>query len=166
MKKFIISAFFFFLFCSPFFPAHSVSRSNLLISQEDSLFDDSDLADIEGSDNEDQLDEEFKSFGEGEIADNFEEEDFEVMDEEEEAKQSEELGKEDEELEDDFNKDDYEEISDKPGYEIISDSELEMEFEEGDSVSEGPSVADEDSDLKGLETESDPGIGCKGRCCF
>lgn len=146
--------FIFFISFGSFSLSLPLLKQSLLIAQEegeegdDSLFDDSDLADIEGLDptNEDQeLEDEFESFEE-ESDENFEEGDFEAVEEETEE---EDQTSEDEGGGDDFEREDYEEISDRPGYEIISDEELEKEFEEdsveetAESPAEDPKTADE-----------------------
>ena len=130
---------FFFIFFSHFSLSFSLSENGFLIAQEQSFFDDSDLAEIEGDDIDEkdkELEEEFESFVGDEVKDNFDEGDFEVIDGtedflEEKGADSKEEKNQDALQEDDFDKSDYEIISDKPGYEVISDEELEREFEEG-----------------------------------
>ena len=122
------------------------------------MFDDSDLADIEGSEEDEEdsdLEEEFESLESEENEGNFEEEDFEVVDEEEDSEEESEEESEDEDVEDDdFDKEDYEIISDKKGYEVISDEELEQEFEEEtaeEESSEAEEFFEEDEDIEGGE---------------
>ncbi len=113
------------------------------MAQEESLFDDKDLADIEGGA---EPAEETDSFKEG---DNFDEEDFEVVDEEGESagdEDSEEAESEDSE-EAQFDVGDYEIISDRPDYEVSSDEELEREFKE-DSAEGQKDSAGEDLDAE------------------
>lgn len=125
-----------FIFFSSFSLSLSLSQNKILIAQDESLFDDSDLADIESGTDDESLEDEFESGGDP-VVDNFNEEDFEVFDEEAEEEEDVEEEKEektDEELEEELeeealDKEDYEIISDRPDYEVISDEELEEEFE-------------------------------------
>ena len=134
----IFFLFFFFIFSSYFSLSFSLSENDFLIAQDQSFFDDSDLAEIEGDDineKDQELEDEFESFTGEEVKDNFDEGDFEVIDETgnfAEGKGADSKKEENEDLQkkDDFDEDDYEVISDKPGYEVISDEELEREFEE------------------------------------
>ncbi len=134
-------------------------------AQDEPLFDDSDLVDIEGAkdepDEDQQLEEDFNSL-EGEPADdNFDEEDFEVIDEDEEENMEEDslddVEKDIKEEEESFDKEDYEIISDRPDYEAISDEELEMEFEGQGSKQESEGDLSDPADEEGLEGDlSDP----------
>ena len=143
----------------------SIANSYELIAQTDSVFDDSDLADIEGldgSDEDSELEEEFGDLSDDPSESNFESEDFELMDEDvQEDLEDSEDKEEDVMLEDDFDKRDYEVLSDKPGYEIITDEELEKEFseEEEEEFSEKNIESEEDStdseDVKSDEVPTD-----------
>ena len=121
------------------------------LAQSDSVFDDSDLADIEGLDGRDEdseLEDEFGDLSDETIIDNFSADDFEQVEDSAPEDTTDPKDIEDEiGLEDDFDKDDYEELSDRPGYEVITDEELEKEFLEGD---DDESSEDEDS----LDSES------------
>ena len=129
--------------------------------EESSIFNESDLADIEGGDTkepeEDLLEKEFESLDQDESDNNFDPQDFELEpDLEEDSLEPQDNEEELKEL-DGSNKDDYEIISDREGYEIISDEELETEFEEStedtDDEASGD-IDDEDSiegDLQDLE---------------
>ncbi|MCZ0931835.1 MAG: secretin and TonB N-terminal domain-containing protein [Oligoflexia bacterium] len=137
----------------------SIANSYALIAQTDSVFDDSDLADIEGldgSDEDSELEEEFGDLSDDSVEDNFEAEDFEVLEEESQEEPADSKDKEDDVmLEDDFDKDDYEVLSDKPGYEIITDEELEKEFSDEDddeSSEEDEESEDEPSDSEDMES--------------
>ena len=109
-----------------------IANSFQFIAQSDSVFDDSDLEDIEGLDGREEdseLEEEFGDFTDEEsIEDNFELGDFEMVDPDNQEDSAETENIESEIPTDDFDKDDYEILSDKPGYEIITDEELEQEF--------------------------------------
>ena len=120
--------FLFLFFFTPVSLASSLFKNRLVIAQDKPVFDDSDLADIEGSDIDEDLEEQFDTFDEEEEEDNFDEEDFEVIDEEEEEEDENE--EEEEEVPD---PDELELISDRPGYEVISDKELEEEFDDEDT---------------------------------
>ena len=132
-----------FIFFSP------LSVSLPIVAQNDSLFDDSDLADIEGFDSEDEdqeLEDEFESVEDESYEDNFDEDDFETFEEEEiEEKEITDAESEEEKM-DDFDKKDYEIISDRPDYEVISDEELEKEFEEEEGLEEKESESGLKSD--------------------
>ena len=154
----------------------STVYSYQILAQSDSIFDDSDLEDIEGLDGREEdsvLEEEFGDLSDEPVIDNFEVDDFEVVDEVDEEDEKEEDGKDSEGVidesieEDDFNKEDYEEISDRPDYEVVTDEELEQEFldvdgesdsdtsNESDNLDIDEDLIDEDSDsYKGNEGDS------------
>ena len=128
---------------------------SFLIAEEDSIFDESDLIDIESGseadlENEDDiLEQEFNTIEEDKSETNFDPKDFEEIETDTESEEDE-ITEEDLENED-FNELDYEIISDKPGYEILSDEELEKEFE-----MEGSDEGDfKDGDIKNLEEIED-----------
>ena len=121
-----------------------IAKGYELLAQSDSVFDDSDLADIEGLDGRDEnseLEDEFGDLSATPAEGNFDVKDFDVVEEE-----PEENGSDSQEIslpEDNFDKEDYELLSDKPGYEVITDEELEKEFSE---IDEESSLNDEDSE--------------------
>ena len=132
--------FFIFLFFSSF--SYSLISTKHFIAQDDSFFDDSDLADIESADSDDALEQEFDTFSEDD--DNFDKEEFEELEEEQEDEEDQEgegIG-DSEDKEEEFDKGNYEVISDKPGYEVVTDEEIEREFEEGSSGEEEPVIED------------------------
>ena len=153
--------FFAFLFYIPF--SFSLKQKNLFIAQEGSFFDDSDLVDIEGSDQDDILEKEFDTFDKEEVEDNFDKEEFEE-EYEEEIDDSDTSEEDDlEEVEDeDFNEKDYEILSDKPSYEVVTDEDIEREFEEGSSSEniESPEFEDTEDieEVEDLESEDEEGI--------
>ena len=134
----------------------SIAGGYELLAQSDSVFDDSDLADIEGLDGGDEdseLEEEFGDLSDDSIEENFELDDFEMLEEEApESKEEEEIKSEETMPEDDFDKEDYEVLSDRPGYEIITDEELEKEFSDIDN---GEEPLNEDEGLEGESTKSE-----------
>ena len=143
-----------FLFQFPVFASYK------LIAESEPVFDDSDLADIEGLDNREEdveLEEEFGDLSDEPIEDNFELDDFEMVEPEgeEDEEKSEETKGEEEFLEDDFDKLDYEVLSDKPGYEIITDEELEKEFSDADMSSTEKEDEELDEELNDLSTDSE-----------
>ena len=132
-----------------------LASSYELVAQTDSVFDASELEGIEGLDDNDEdseLEDEFGDLSGESGEDNFDAEDFEIIEEDLSDFQSEDKTDSkvlEEALEEDFDKDDYEELSDKPGYEVISDEELEKEFlEEEDKELE-------DEEDRELEDEED-----------
>ena len=126
-------------------PALTAKNSQrLLLAQDDTLFDDSDLEDIEGTDLDEDLDDEFSEFDEKSAQSNFVEEDFEIIEEEEE-----EPGDSSSIEDEGPYEDDYELISEDPDYEIISDAEIEGEFEEG--------AGEPSADEEGFDSQSDEG---------
>ena len=143
LKKILLILF--FLFQLP------IANSQLFIAQSDSVFDESDLADIEGLDIRDEDSELEEEFGDstGE-PDNFELEDFEMIDtggeDQEDSSDTKNIKSEEDMLTDDFNKDDYELLSDKPGYEIITDEELEQEFSDMEASSDESEEDDENAE--------------------
>ena len=160
MIKNILFAFI-FLFQFP------IAGSYEIVAQSDSVFDDSDLADIEGLDGRDEdseLEDEFGDLSDEPAIDNFEADDFEQIEDEVSENKTDSKDVTDEAMsEDDFDKGDYEEISDRPGYEIITDEELEKEFLEGDEeLSEGDTALEsessdneEDSEMESTEEDSE-----------
>ena len=132
-----------------------------LAQDESSIFDESDLADIEGDDSneieDDLLEQEFDNLEEDESTNNFDPKDFELLDEDEGMESDEsETFKEEKNLEtlDGANKEDYEIISDKEGYEIITDEELEAEFEGDESLLDNSKESKEsEEDLESLSDE-------------
>ncbi|MCY4321240.1 MAG: secretin and TonB N-terminal domain-containing protein, partial [Bdellovibrionaceae bacterium] len=141
---------FIFLF---YFP---IAHSYKIIAQSDSVFDATDLADIEGLDREDDqdLEEEFGDLSDETVIDNFEVDDFEEENEEDNMAN---LTDESDENEESFNEDDdYEEISDRPGYELYTDEELDQEFSDEDG--DGDTVSDEIDTDEDLDEEFDIGL--------
>ncbi len=171
-----------------FFSSFSLSlpefelKKGLFLAQSEPLFDDSDLADIEGSDVDEDLEDDFDTFEEEGANRNFDEEDFEIVEEEEDEDSEfaedveeeededsefaedveEEEGDNDKLVEGDFNNEDYEIISDKPGYEVVSDEDIEQEFTDDVIADEEledvdlDSIADEeleDADLDSIADE-------------
>ena len=132
-------------------PKRQKNIKSFLIAEEDSIFDESDLIDIESGseadlENEDDiLEQEFNTIEEDESETNFDPKDFEEIETDTESEEDK-ITEGDSENED-FNELDYEIISDKPGYEILSDEELEKEFEREES-DEGDF---EDGDIEDLE---------------
>ena len=132
------------------------AASPVIIAQTDSVFDDSDLADIEGlgGDDEDSvLEEEFDDLSDDLGADNFDVDDFEMV--EPDQKEDEDTTAEESEediLEDDFDKSDYEILSDRPGYEVVTDEDLEKEFSD---YKEEEEVEDEIEDMDKEEDETE-----------
>ena len=136
------------------------NRSSFIkLAEEDSIFDESDLIDIESGNeadlqNEDDLlEQEFNSIEEDQSETNFDPNDFEKL-EGESKTQEEEMMIEDE---GDFNALDYEIISDRPGYEILTDEELEEEFEGSEGTEEDSleSEAEEDFEDENMEEEEE-----------
>ena len=147
MLKIIFCFFLFFHFYS-----QALSSKDSLRAEEDSIFDESDLIDIEsGSDsdlnNEDSiLEQEFNDIKNDQSENNFDPKDFEKIEQEEIPKEKYEIT-EDEIQKEDFSAIDYEIISDRPGYEILSDEELEKEFEAE------PDFDNNEEGLEGLDGE-------------
>ena len=135
MKRLI---FFCFLFGFGMAPVFTQGEARLILAQDETLFDDADLEDIEGTEFDEELDDELNSIDERAAESNFIEEDFEVIDDEEELS---ELDDSNTDIDDEGPyEEDYELISEDPDYEIISDEELEGDFEEGvDSSTSAPS---------------------------
>ena len=128
--------------------------------QTDSIFDDSDLADIEGLGGEDEdsaLEDEFDDFSDDVGDDNFDAKDFEVIDldqKKDESTSSE--GSKEDIPEDDFDKADYEVLSDRPGYELITDKELEKEFSDyEDEVDKDMEEVDDLEDMEEVDDSED-----------
>ena len=118
--------------------------SDFKLAEDESIFDESDLVDIESgaeSGNEDALlEKEFDDINQDESEDNFDIKDFEEIAEdsdEDQRNQDESLGRRE-----DFDPQDYEILSDRPGYEVLTDQELEKIFD------------DDVSNLKEIEDES------------
>lgn len=131
---------------SPFSPSHW--NKNLILAQsDDPVFDDSDLADIEGSD----IDDDFEAFeGEGEDY-NFDEEDFEEIEEEDDEEEKDKSKKtSDKEIEESFEEivGEFPEGLDEDDYEFIEEDDLEDDFDEDTDESaeeEFPEGLDEDN---------------------
>jgi len=121
VRAFFLSLFF-CLSCLFFVYADQKASSGKKYSQADSLFDESDLEDIEGVEIEEE----------------------EVLKED---------SKEDLQPEDNFNIEDYEIISDRPDYEMISDEDLEKEFIQNTDQEEDSLSEEEDEDLETADEE-------------
>ena len=135
----------------------SLMANDRVIAKSDSVFDDSDLADIEGLDERDEdseLEDEFEDSSTDSIEDNFDVEDFEMVEESEPEDEINSSDKTDETLEEEFDKEDYEVLSDKPGYEIITDEELEQEFSE-ETTDQQEESADSEEDEEEMEEDEE-----------
>ncbi|MBC6415307.1 MAG: AMIN domain-containing protein [Bdellovibrionales bacterium] len=142
--------------------------SYLKLVQDESVFDESDLVDIEsGFQSEDEnddalLEKEFNKIENDESENNFDPENFEeITDEyEEEIKEYEDGGKKNlSEKEEDFNYEDYEVLSDRPGYEVLTDEELEKEFDNDGNLDvenfEGEEILEEELEGEDLDEKEE-----------
>ena len=143
----------FILFLLIIFSYQVRAVSGFKLAENESIFDESDLIDIESgveSGNEDDLlEKEFNEINEDESQDNFDPQDFEEIAEdldEDQENQDESFGNQE-----DVDPQDYEILSDRPGYEVLTDQELEEEFDEGLEKEEG--VGEEFDE--GLEKEEE-----------
>ena len=142
--------FFIFLFCSSF--SHSLVSQSYFLAEDDSFFDDSELADIEGLDSKDPLEEEFDTFSTDE-EDNFDKKEFEEFEEEDNTENSDIADTEEE-----FDRENYEVISDKPDYELVTDEEIEREFGDDTATEEDLEEKAAEGDLEeDLEEEAAEG---------
>lgn len=162
VTKLLKSLFFLLLFFSVPIWSHSSAK----LAQNESVFDEADLADIEADDFSEEdsvLTEEFGDLPSEEDSDvdNFDLEDFEV--EEGEVSSNEDDSESTDDLADDtdsqdemedegkINLEDYEILSDKPDYEVITDAELEIEFEQDEEKPKTESLIE---DLEGESEEA------------
>ena len=150
MLKLILSFFIFFSF-------YSKAESFIRLAETESIFDEEDLIDIEsgsaseGTQEDDRLDNEFKNIENDQTEDNLDPRNFEIIN-----KNGLDDSKKDEivKIDEGFNERDYEVISDKPGYEILTDEALKQTFEAaGEEGSGDQGISSEDDDEGGKNIE-------------